>query len=898
MNRNRFRFAVAVILCGALAFGLANPASAFVHLARQATPTSPVVQAHWFPSELPLSSAINPKNNDKSNAVALASVQAAAEAWEDIPTSFFSVDPHEAGPTDSIPALAFNNANSVFFDSAGVNFPTAGVIAFVRSIIDGSNGHTLDADMVFNDRDFWWSVTSPGLEPAPAGQSSVDLQSVACHEYGHYFSLDHTSVLGSTMIPFIQNNTTQRTLELDDRQGNAKVYPEANFTTDFGTVSGTVTNGFNGTAIFGAHVEAILISAPTPANSISNLSGELTLRNGQGEWTLYGLPPGDYAIRIVPLDGVQTTASDANIGGPYNGLDIDFDVEFWNGANEGADGNTDISSDFTPVTVTAGGAVTGINIQTNTFAGRVTIAQYGQFENVVGFTSNANLAVRFDPPFDAAYTIQNITFPSFTFNGIPAPFTSARLCVLNQATGLPDLTAPLLNITPFNGNPNGVNTVPVNLAGTPGQTYFWVLGFPNQLTTPGFPNNFPFVRMDFVSLERGQYLNSYVVQNAGPAGSGIILDRNFTVSMQCQADPSEVGIAATANTGGNRKSDHTEFVYAKPGNIRMDKFPMPSNSLDGVELVSRAVGAPGTWSVAASAGAGAKSIKLSPGAPLTPPVIYAIRNLDKNGNRSLTSNVVYTGVAEGADEPNGGAKTEATPVTLPVVNRAEAIGNAGDQDYFTFTAAPGSQLTLTANHVGTLDGRNDPDLVMFLYDKTGEIVAFNDDFTGLNPRVVYDVPPAPGQGQGPQDPRQFSVQVGSFNGSLLDPAGSPRVSTPATYRFDASATIPAAAASFARGLDPEKFHFFNAGPNPANPVVKLLYIIPRSAGSQSVRLQIFDVSGRLVRTLANGPQNPGPYPVVWDGRDDSGRGVGSGNYFARLSVGSVYREDSKITLLK
>ena len=447
-------------------------------------------------------------------------------------------------------------------------------------------------------------------------------------------------------------------------------------------------------------------------------------------------------------------------------------------------------------------------------------------------------------------------------------------------------------MAPLPGNPNGINTIPVNLPGVVGQTYFWMLEFPGG--SNAVPN-FPFVRMDFVTMERGQYANSYVVPNAGPAG--IVLDRNLTISMRCQLDPSEVGIAPTSGLGGNRKLEHTEFNYVKPGDARMDAFAMPNNSLDAVELVSRTFAPPGQWVTAASAGSGAGSIKLTPGAPASPPTIYATRALDKNGNRSITSNVVYTGVNEGADEPNGGAKTEATPVTLPVVNRAESIGNAGDQDWFSFTAAPGSQLTLTANHVGTLDGRNDPDLCMFLYDKTGDIVAFNDDFTGLNPRIVFSVPPAPGNGQGAKDPRQFSVRVESFNGSLLlEPTGTPRVATPATYRFDASATIPAAAASFARGLDPEKFHFALSGRTSSN--AKLLYIIPRSAGSQDVRLKVYDVSGRLVRTLVNGPQNPGPYPVLWDGRDDDGRSVGSGNYYARLSVGSLYQENSKITLVK
>ena len=43
----------------------------------------------------------------------------------------------------------------------------------------------------------------------------------------------------------------------------------------------------------------------------------------------------------MPLDGVNTIAGDGNIGGVFNGLDIDFPVEFWNGVDESGDGFAD-----------------------------------------------------------------------------------------------------------------------------------------------------------------------------------------------------------------------------------------------------------------------------------------------------------------------------------------------------------------------------------------------------------------------------------------------------------------------------------------------------------------------------------------------------------------------------
>ncbi len=909
MNSARFRVAAAVLLCGAITLTLANPAAAFIRLTRQASPTSAVVQAHWLDSNLPLSSVINPANADIPQATALATVQAAAESWENVNTSYFTVNPHQfAGPPEIAPVLANDGQNSMFFDTPGANFaPGGSVIAFVRSVINLADGQTLDADMVFNDRDFFSSVSTPNLTPAPAGQSSVDLEAVIAHEYGHYFGLDHTSVAGTTMIPFISNNISQRTLELDDRAGISDIYPESaarglspggvDFGATTGTVSGTVVSGFNGSAIFGAHVEAFNLAIPNAANSISSISGELTIRNGQGDYVIRGLPPGNYAVRIVPLDGVNTTAADANIGGVFNGIDIGFEPEFWNGANESADGFTDNANALNPIAVDAGAASGGINFITNTYPGRVIIAQHGQFENFVTSGNNAYRAVRFDPPFEGPYTITSVNFPSFTFNGVPANFTSVKLCRMNPANGGPDLANPLFNQAPFSGNPNGNNIVPLNISvNTQGQTFFWVLQFPSQAATPGFPNNFPFIRMDFTALEKGLFANSYSVTLAG--APAILIDRNLAVGMTCQvASPGDVPIQAPTGLGANRRVLQTDFSFVKPANRRADGFDMPQNSVDQVVLVKRDTAAGGNFSYVDqdTTGAGSSAVHVAPSPANTPPAtIWAVQAIDKNGHRSLTSAVTILALGEDADEPNGklSEPTILDPVN-PTVNRPETYAPAGDQDFFQVMAAPGDVIDASATATAQ-DGFNNTDLVMFLYDNNGNIVASNDDFSGLNPRIVYTVP----SDKGLKSAKKYRIQVTDFRSSTLtNPV--PQVRVPATYNLSAKVTPPAALAARIGGrtINPNEFYFANSGPNPANPVAKLMLVIPRSAGNSSVRVNIFNVNGRLVRTLVDRNLEAGPHTMLWDGKDRAGRTVASGNYYARMEAGKV-RQDARITILK
>ena len=72
-------------------------------------------------------------------------------------------------------------------------------------------------------------------------------------------------------------------------------------------------------------------------------------------------------------------------------------------------------------------------------------------------------------------------------------------------------------------------------------------------------------------------------------------------------------------------------------------------------------------------------------------------------------------------------------------------------------------------------------------------------------------------------------------------------------------------------------------PNPFNPSTLIRYSVPAASG---VTLRIYDVSGRVVRTLADSNHPAGDYERAWDGRDEHGTAVAAGVYFYRLSTGA------------
>jgi hypothetical protein len=92
----------------------------------------------------------------------------------------------------------------------------------------------------------------------------------------------------------------------------------------------------------------------------------------------------------------------------------------------------------------------------------------------------------------------------------------------------------------------------------------------------------------------------------------------------------------------------------------------------------------------------------------------------------------------------------------------------------------------------------------------------------------------------------------------------------------------------------DRFDMLQNYPNPFNPETTIEFQIPETS---PVHLEIVDIMGRTVRTLASGQFSPGAYRIVWDATDGSGARLSSGVYFYRLVAGeNVFLK--KMVLLK
>jgi hypothetical protein len=86
----------------------------------------------------------------------------------------------------------------------------------------------------------------------------------------------------------------------------------------------------------------------------------------------------------------------------------------------------------------------------------------------------------------------------------------------------------------------------------------------------------------------------------------------------------------------------------------------------------------------------------------------------------------------------------------------------------------------------------------------------------------------------------------------------------------------------------------NAYPNPMNPTATIRYTV---VAPGKVTLRVFDVTGRVIRTLVDETQTTGAYAKIWDGTNDRGERVSSGVFFYQFEAPG-FKSAKKLVILK
>jgi hypothetical protein len=83
-------------------------------------------------------------------------------------------------------------------------------------------------------------------------------------------------------------------------------------------------------------------------------------------------------------------------------------------------------------------------------------------------------------------------------------------------------------------------------------------------------------------------------------------------------------------------------------------------------------------------------------------------------------------------------------------------------------------------------------------------------------------------------------------------------------------------------------------PNPFNPKTTIHFSL---AAPGQASLRVYDLAGRRMAILLDGPAAAGEQSIEWDGRDDAGRQLASGVYLLRFEAAGVSKQ-AKLVLLK
>jgi hypothetical protein len=105
---------------------------------------------------------------------------------------------------------------------------------------------------------------------------------------------------------------------------------------------------------------------------------------------------------------------------------------------------------------------------------------------------------------------------------------------------------------------------------------------------------------------------------------------------------------------------------------------------------------------------------------------------------------------------------------------------------------------------------------------------------------------------------------------------------------------PIDAVTINTGVRPDQFELAQNYPNPFNPTTEIRFNVPVQA---DVRINVYNIMGQLVRTLANQTYTAGFHQITWDGTSNAGTQVSAGIYIYRMQAPG-FEQSMKMFLMK
>ena len=93
---------------------------------------------------------------------------------------------------------------------------------------------------------------------------------------------------------------------------------------------------------------------------------------------------------------------------------------------------------------------------------------------------------------------------------------------------------------------------------------------------------------------------------------------------------------------------------------------------------------------------------------------------------------------------------------------------------------------------------------------------------------------------------------------------------------------------------PITYNLYNAYPNPFNPLTTIRYDVPKD---ELVNITIYDIMGRIIKTMVNTEITAGYKSIIWNATNDRGSPVSAGIYLYMIQAGE-FRQTKKMVLLK